>query len=92
MQIVFMPGDGIGPEITTATVKVLEHASARFGFGLHFEEHTIGQSSLARRGTTFPPEVLEACRAADGILLGPVSHADYPSSCPNRISRLPCAR
>ena len=78
MQIVFMPGDGIGPEITTATVKVLERASARFGLGLHFEEHTIGQSSLARRGTTFPPEVLEACRSADGILLGPVSHADYP--------------
>ena len=78
MQIVFMPGDGIGPEITAATVKVLERASARFGLGLRFTEHSIGQSSLAKRGTTFPPEVLEACRAADGIVLGPVSHADYP--------------
>ena len=78
MQIVYMPGDGIGPEITAATVKVLERASARFGLGLRFTEHTIGQPSLARRGTTFSPEVLEACRAADGIVLGPVSHADYP--------------
>jgi 3-isopropylmalate dehydrogenase len=78
MQIVYMPGDGIGPEITAATVKVLERASARFGLGLAFTEQTIGQASLAKRGTTFPPEVLEACRAADGIVLGPLSHNDYP--------------
>jgi 3-isopropylmalate dehydrogenase len=78
MKIVYMAGDGIGPEITAATVKVLERASELFGLALTFAEHTIGQASLAKRGTTFPPEVLEACRAADGIVLGPVSHADYP--------------
>jgi 3-isopropylmalate dehydrogenase len=78
LRIVVMPGDGIGPEITSATVKVLERASALFGLGLQFTEHTIGQASLAANGTTFPPEVLEACRASDGIVLGPVSHADYP--------------
>ncbi len=78
MRIVSMAGDGIGPEITAATLQVLRRASDLFGLGLAFEEHTIGQASLAKRGTTFPPEVLEACRAADGIVLGPVSHADYP--------------
>ena len=78
MKMVVMPGDGIGPEITAATVRVLEHASERFKLDLRFEEHTVGQSSFASRGTTFAPAVLEACRAAEGIILGPVSHADYP--------------
>jgi 3-isopropylmalate dehydrogenase len=78
MRIIVMPGDGIGPEITAATVRVLEAASKRFALGLAFEYRDIGLKTLASSGTTFPAEVLEACRAADGIVLGPVSHQDYP--------------
>jgi 3-isopropylmalate dehydrogenase len=78
MRIIVLPGDGIGPEIVASTVKVLALASGRFGLGLRFEEHEIGMASLARCATTLRPEVLEACREADGVLLGPVSHADYP--------------
>jgi 3-isopropylmalate dehydrogenase len=78
MKIVVMPGDGIGPEITRATLAVLAELDRRFALGLAFEHHAIGLETLATRGTTFPPEVLAACRAADGILLGPVSHQDYP--------------
>jgi len=78
MRIVVLPGDGIGPEITAATVKVLALASARFGLDLAFEEHEIGFSSLKSRGTTLDADVLKACRDAEGIVLGPVSHADYP--------------
>jgi len=78
MRIVVMPGDGIGPEITAATVKVLKLASERFKLGLAFEDHVVGFASLKSKGTTFAPEVLEACRSADGMLLGPLSHSDYP--------------
>jgi isocitrate/isopropylmalate dehydrogenase len=78
MKIVVMPGDGIGAEITAATVRVLEAASTRFALGLTFESHDIGLKTLAASGTTFPPIVLEHCRNAAGILLGPVSHQDYP--------------
>jgi 3-isopropylmalate dehydrogenase len=78
MRIAVMPGDGIGPEITAATVRVLELASERFKLGLAFEEHAIGFASLESRGTTIAPDVIDACRAAAGIVLGPVSHADYP--------------
>ena len=78
MRIVFMPGDGIGPEICGATVKVLERASKLFGLDLSFQEHTVGFASLASHGTTITAQVLQACRAADGLVLGPVSHADYP--------------
>jgi 3-isopropylmalate dehydrogenase len=78
MKIVVMPGDGIGPEITQATLRVLALANEAFSLGLVFEPHVIGLEALARSGTTFPGDVLEACRGADGILLGPVSHQDYP--------------
>jgi 3-isopropylmalate dehydrogenase len=79
MKIIVLPGDGIGPEIVDATVEVLRKADSRFGLGLELKSREIGLASLESRGTTFPPDVLEACRAADGIILGPVSHQDYPS-------------
>jgi len=78
MRIVVLPGDGIGPEITAATVAVLEVVDKRLSLGLRFESHDVGLVSLKRVGTTFPDEVLAACRAADGIVIGPVSHLDYP--------------
>ena len=78
MRIVVLPGDGIGPEITAATVKVLELASRRFGLGLSFQQHDVGFASLKPRGSTITPDVVQACRDADGIVLGPVSHSDYP--------------
>ena len=78
MDIVVMPGDGIGEEITAATLGVLRAADARFGLGFAFETQEIGFAALAKTGTTFPDAVLERAREADGILLGPISHMDYP--------------
>ena len=78
MKIVVIPGDGIGPEIADATQRVLEAADERFALGLSFERIDVGLRTLETRGTTFPGEVLERCRAAQAIVLGPVSHADYP--------------
>lgn len=78
MQLAVLPGDGIGPEITAATLRVLDFANERFGLGLAFARHDVGFAALRAQGTTFPGEVLAACRAADGIVLGPVSHVDYP--------------
>jgi 3-isopropylmalate dehydrogenase len=78
MKIIVMPGDGIGEEITAATLHVLNAANGRFGLGLGFESADIGFSALRKHGTTFPAGLLDRARAADGILLGPVSHLDYP--------------
>jgi 3-isopropylmalate dehydrogenase len=78
VRIIVMAGDGIGPEITAATVQVLQIASKRFSLGLSFEEHPVGFASLKGKGVTITPDVLEACREADGMVLGPVSHSDYP--------------
>ncbi len=78
MKIVVMPGDGIGPEIVAATRQVLDTVNERLALGLAFESHDVGFKSLEREGTTFPAKVLERCRDAEGIVLGPVSHSDYP--------------
>jgi 3-isopropylmalate dehydrogenase len=78
MRLIVLPGDGIGPEITAATLDVLRAAEARFGLGLAFETHEIGFASLKTQRTTLPPAVIEAAKASDGVILGPISHLDYP--------------
>jgi len=76
--LVVLPGDGIGPEITGATLQVLERVRQRLSLDLTFDVRPIGLASLHTAATTIPASVLDACRRADGIILGPVSTADYP--------------
>lgn len=77
-RLILLPGDGIGPEIVAATRRVLAAADAAFGLGLVLDAAEIGFAAHARHGCTIPDSVLDQCRAADGIVLGPVSHNDYP--------------
>jgi isocitrate/isopropylmalate dehydrogenase len=79
MKILVLPGDGIGPEITAATLQVLDCANAKFKLGLEWQKEDIGEVTLKSRGSTLPDDVMAAARAADGIMLGPVSHLHYPS-------------
>jgi 3-isopropylmalate dehydrogenase len=79
MKILVLPGDGIGPEITRATLNVLQAADAAFNIGLVLETRDIGLATLKSQGTTLPPEVLERIPKVDGVILGPVSHYEYPS-------------
>jgi 3-isopropylmalate dehydrogenase len=79
MHILVLPGDGIGPEIMAATLRVLERADARLGLGLTLEVQPIGFASLATCGTTLPAEIVARAAAVDGILLGPVGHNSYPT-------------
>ncbi|MFD4116917.1 isocitrate/isopropylmalate dehydrogenase family protein [Streptomyces niveus] len=78
MKILVLPGDGIGPEITSATLDVLAATDKQLGLGLTYETHDIGLASLAATGSTLPDRVLERVEQTDGVLLGPVSHYDYP--------------
>ncbi|MBY8974582.1 isocitrate/isopropylmalate dehydrogenase family protein [Rhodobacteraceae bacterium NNCM2] len=77
-EILVLPGDGIGPEITRAAVAVLEAADARFGLSLTLRRMEIGFAALDTSGTTMPDAVVAAARASDGVILGPVSHNAYP--------------
>jgi 3-isopropylmalate dehydrogenase len=78
VHILVLPGDGIGPEITEATLRVLAATDAVLNLGLELEIRDIGLASLATSGTTLPAAVMDLVPQADGVLLGPVSHSDYP--------------
>jgi isocitrate/isopropylmalate dehydrogenase len=79
MKILVLPGDGIGPEITAATLAVLERADALWKLGLEWQREEIGLPSLKKEGTTLPERVLDAARAAAGVILGPLATYDYPA-------------
>ncbi len=78
MKLLVLPGDGIGPEITEATLAVLDRANAKYKLGLEWDIREIGFAALKARGSTLPEDIQEAARKAPGIILGPVSHLDYP--------------
>ena len=79
MRILVLPGDGIGPEITAATLRVLTAVDAAIGLGLETEIADIGLTALAEQGTTLPDAVMRRIPECDGVILGPVSHYDYPT-------------
>lgn len=84
-QLLVLPGDGIGEEITEATLSVVR---AAMGERVAFETMAIGLESLAASGSTLPDPVMEAIPKADGVILGPVSHYDYPAGQPNPSATL----
>ena len=79
MRILVLPGDGIGPEISAATLHVLSAASALQSLNLSFETMDIGLASLETSGSTCTDAVLKRIPEVDGVILGPVSHYDYPA-------------
>ena len=80
IRLCVMQGDGIGPEITTATLGVLRAAAKRWQIEMTFDEAKVGLEPLKTEGTTFPEASFAAAKSADGVILGPVSHNDYPSA------------
>jgi 3-isopropylmalate dehydrogenase len=81
-RIVTMPGDGIGPEVTAAAVRVLRRAGDAFGHQFDIIETLIGGAALRRGRPALPPETAAAARSADAVLLGAVGHPDFDGAPP----------
>ncbi len=77
-RIVLLPGDGIGPEIVAAARRLLE-ALGEF----EFDQRLMGGCSIDASGTALTDEVLEACRAADAVLLGAVGGPKWDTTDPD---------
>ena len=75
--ITLLPGDGIGPEVLESGRKILETVAESFGHTFHMQEFLIGGCAINARGTALPEDTLEACRKADGILLGAVGGPEW---------------
>lgn len=78
MDILVLPGDDIGPEITAVATDLLRAASDQFGLDLRFEQRAVGVAAYQSEGCTVPDAVLSAAQAADGVLLGPAGMTAYP--------------
>ncbi len=81
-NIVLLPGDGIGPEIVAQAVRVLEAVAARHGHGLTLSTHLIGGAAIDAHGVPLPQDTLDACRAADAVLLGAVGGPKWDAVAP----------
>jgi 3-isopropylmalate dehydrogenase len=77
MYLLVLAGDGIGPEITAATLCVLRAASERFDLQLRIEEAATGHAGLRTHGHTIHPDIVEKARRADGVVLGPTSTFEF---------------
>lgn len=71
-EIVVLPGDGVGPEVTAAAQAVLTVIGDFFGHTFRFREHLIGGAAIDATGDPLPPETVTTCLAADAVLLGAV--------------------
>ena len=71
-KILILPGDGIGPEVSTEAKKVLVALNNKFQYDIEFEEAEVGGAAFDRYGKPLPEATLEAAKKADAILLGAV--------------------
>jgi len=71
-QIALIPGDGIGPELTEATLKVLDAIQERFGLGLNVVKVDAGDECFKRKGVALPKDTIETIRNSHTCLKGPV--------------------
>jgi isocitrate/isopropylmalate dehydrogenase len=78
VNVLVLPGDDIGPEITAAALAVVERANAVYTLGLNIEQREVGVASYRSAGTTLPDSVVEQALAADAVILGPCGMTDYP--------------
>lgn len=86
MKIVVLPGDGIGPETMAVAVDVLQAVDRRFKLGLQLDHDVAGHESLKRHGATVTPALFDKVRAADGLMLGPMSTYDFKDEAKGEIN------
>ena len=71
-RVVILPGDGVGPEVVSAAVQVLDAIAGQAHLDIQYAEITVGGAAIDAYGTPLRDEDLETCRGADAVLLGAV--------------------
>jgi 3-isopropylmalate dehydrogenase len=71
-SIAVLPGDGIGPEVVTQAVKVLEQIATQFKHQFEFVSADVGGAAIDKTGRPLPDETLQLAKRSDAILLGAV--------------------
>src|SRR5215831_8230281 len=76
-NIVVIEGDGIGPEVTRQSLKVLNAVADKFNHEFEYKYCLMGAVAIDRTGNPLPDETIEACLNSDAILFGAIGHPKY---------------
>ncbi|KXG11513.1 3-isopropylmalate dehydrogenase [Anoxybacillus rupiensis] len=82
-RIAVLPGDGVGKEVTSGAVEVLQAIASRFHHQFIFKYGLIGGEAIDRKGTPLPDETLHMCRQSDAVLLGAVGGPKWDKNPPH---------
>ena len=85
-NIAVIAGDGVGPEVTQQSVKVLAAIADRFDHQFEFTYCLMGAVAIDETGDSLPNETLEVCLGTDAILLGAIGHPKYDNDFEAKIS------
>ena len=76
-DIAVLPGDGVGPEVMTQALKVLQAVGEKFGHSFHLRDGLIGGIAIDTLGTALSDETLKMCKQCDAVLLGAVGGSKW---------------
>jgi 3-isopropylmalate dehydrogenase len=83
LNVLLIPGDGIGTEVTREAVKVLERVCARFNHKLETREALLGGIAIHKTGGPFPAETEKLATEADAVLMGAVGLPEFDNAPPH---------
>ena len=72
LDLVVLPGDGVGPDVTSEAIKVLQAIGKKFGHDFYLHYGLIGGVAIDKTGMALPKDTLKMCRDSDAVLLGAV--------------------
>jgi 3-isopropylmalate dehydrogenase len=84
LNILVLPGDGIGAEVTCQAVRVLRHVAAKWNHSLKVTEGLLGGVAIHKTGNPLPPETERLAAAADATLMGAVGLPEFDDAPPEK--------
>lgn len=92
-NVAVLPGDGIGPEVMTEALKVLDAVAASFGADFNYTHANVGGAGIDNEGKALPQTTVDICKGSDAILFGSVGGPKWeslpPDEQPERGALLP---
>lgn len=75
--LAILPGDGIGPEVATQAVRVIDKLNSDFGCQFEYETAPVGGAGYDLHGHPLPPATLELAKSSDAILFGAIGGTQW---------------
>jgi 3-isopropylmalate dehydrogenase len=79
-KIAVLSGDGIGPEVISEAIKVLNSVSEKFGHTFEYEHALVGAVAIDKTGDPLPDETLKVCTSSDAVLFGAIGDPKYDNN------------